>query len=166
MAKNYRKSNYGMNKYSKGIVYKYADESITEIRFEDISATDPTFTEEAFKELKAISNELYHEEDVSDMHYYKYIKATLDGEDAGNWVSTKTLEEEFFEQIENIQIKKELHTILLTRLTENQRRRLLLHVLKGLSERQIADLELVDRRAVHDSIEAARKKIKKFFRIF
>ena len=72
----------------------------------------------------------------------------------------------FFEQIENIQIKKELHTILLTRLTENQRRRLLLHVLKGLSERQIADLELVDRRAVHDSIEAARKKIKKFFRIF
>ncbi len=74
MAKNYRKSNYGMNKYSKGIVYKYADESITEIRFEDISATDQTFTEEAFKELKAISNELYHEEDVSDMHYCVRVK--------------------------------------------------------------------------------------------
>ena len=166
MAKNYRGSNYAMNKYSTGIVYKYADESITEIRFEDISAADPTFTEEAFNELKEISNELYHKEAKSDELYYKYVKATLDGEDAGNWVSTKTLEEEFFEQIENKQIKKELKTILFTRLTENQRRRLLLNVLKGLTERQIAELELVDRRAVHDSIEAARKKLKKFFRIF
>lgn len=39
MAKNYRKSNYEMNKYSKGILYKYADESITKIKFEDISCT-------------------------------------------------------------------------------------------------------------------------------
>ena len=97
MAKNYRQSNYALNKYSTGIVYKYVDESVTEIRFEDISATDPTFTEEAFDELKEISNELYHKEAASDELYYKYIKATLDGEDAGNWVSTKTLEEEFFD---------------------------------------------------------------------
>ena len=41
----------------------------------------------------------------------------------------------------------------------------MLNVLKGLSEREIAEMELVDRRAVHDSIEAARKKIKKYFKI-
>ena len=33
-------------------------------------------------------------------------------------------------------------------------------------EREIAELEGVDRRAVHDSIEAARKKLKKFLKNF
>ena len=165
MAKNYNKSNYGLNKYSKGIVYKYADDTVTEIRFEDISASDPTFTEAAFKELKELSNEIYHDEAVSDHYYYNYVKATLNGEDVGNWIATTTLEDEFFEKITSLQIKKELRKILFTRLTENQRRRLLLNVLKGMTEREIAEMELVDRRAVHDSIEDARKKIKKYFKI-
>lgn len=166
MAYNYKKSNYGLNKNSKGIVYRYADGNITEITFEKISATDPTFTEEAFEELKKISKELYHDELISDHHYFNYVTATINGENAENWIATKTLEDELFERIENQQIKKELRTILFTRLTENQRRRLLLNVIKGLSEREIAEMELVDRRAVHDSIEAARKKIKKYFKIF
>ena len=49
MAKNYRTSNYGLNKNSKGIVYKYADGTTLKLTFEKISADDPNFTRDDFE---------------------------------------------------------------------------------------------------------------------
>ena len=48
-------------------------------------------------------------------------------------------------------------------LTEVQQRRFVLHYFKGLSTRQIAELEAVHQRAVWDSLMWAEKKLKKFF---
>ena len=47
--------------------------------------------------------------------------------------------------------------------TETQRRRFLLYALDGLSYEQIARLDGCSKVAVHYSIEAVQKKIKKFF---
>ena len=166
MAYNYRKSNHILNKNDESIVYRYADGAIKRITYDEIAMSDPTFTKEDYKKLKEASDKLYYEEHLSDHHYHKYVTSTLDGEDDDNWIITQSLEDELFEKIKNQQIKNELFDILLTKLTESQRRRLLLNVLKGLSEREIAELEGVDRHAVHNSIEYARKKIKKFLKSF
>ena len=47
--------------------------------------------------------------------------------------------------------------------TEAQRRRFLLYALEGLSYTEIAGLCRCSKAAIQDSIEAVRKKIKKFF---
>jgi len=47
--------------------------------------------------------------------------------------------------------------------TEAQRRRFLLYALDGLSYAEIAGLCRCSKAAIQDSIEAVRKKIKKFF---
>ena len=62
MAKDFYKSNYGINKHSKGIVYKYADGSILEITFEKIAEGKPQFTYEDFQKLKRFSDSIYLEQ--------------------------------------------------------------------------------------------------------
>ena len=74
MAKNYRTSNYGLNKNSKGIVYKYADGTTLELTFEKISADDPNFTRDDFEKLKNLSDELYHEEAILNWTEENYTK--------------------------------------------------------------------------------------------
>ena len=88
MASNYNKSNYGLNKNRKGIVYRNADGSTLEITFEKISATDPTFTKEDFDKLKSFSDEMYHEEEKSNCLYGKYIKGSYDNFDDSHWLQT------------------------------------------------------------------------------
>lgn len=51
---------------------------------------------------------------------------------------------------------------VLGKLTAVQRRRLIL-LLKGMSIRKIAELEEVNEKSVHESVEAIRKKFKKYF---
>ena len=45
--KNYRESDYALNKFSKGIVYKFADETV-ELTMEDFLRETPGATEEDF----------------------------------------------------------------------------------------------------------------------
>lgn len=62
MSKDYRKSDYGINKYSEGIVYRYADGHSITITFEMIAAVNPTFTQDDFDKIKAFSDDFYHRE--------------------------------------------------------------------------------------------------------
>jgi DNA-directed RNA polymerase specialized sigma24 family protein len=59
-------------------------------------------------------------------------------------------------------LRREKGYAALAKLTAVQRRRYLLHVVKGLSTRKIAEMEGVEQRSVMDSLEWAEKKIKKF----
>ena len=61
---------------------------------------------------------------------------------------------------------KAISAALRDKLTEPQRKRFLMHALKKMTEREIAELEGVDRRAVHDSINSARKKLQKILKCF
>ena len=68
--KKYYESDYALNKYSPNIVYKFAD-GIHEVTLEQYLKNNPTKTEEHFNELKAISDEDYHESDLKDTSYRK-----------------------------------------------------------------------------------------------
>ncbi len=57
--KNYKDSDYGLNKFSEGIVYHFAD-CIVEITLGDYLAENPGKMTQDFLELKALSDEIYH----------------------------------------------------------------------------------------------------------
>lgn len=59
--KNYHKSDYALNKYRKGIVYKFAD-GIVEVKLEDYLRENPDKTEADFQALKRLSDEWYLEQ--------------------------------------------------------------------------------------------------------
>lgn len=61
--KNYKESDYALNKYSQGIVYKFVDGAL-EVTLEDYLRDNPDKTEDDFAELKALSDEIYHEQVV------------------------------------------------------------------------------------------------------
>lgn len=63
--KNYRESDYALNKYSQGIVYKFAD-GVVEVTLEDYLRDNPEKTEADFAELKAWSDGIYHEQAVQE----------------------------------------------------------------------------------------------------
>lgn len=63
--KNYRESDYALNKYSQGIVYKFAD-SIVEVTLEDYLRDNPNGTEADFAKLKAWSDGVYHKREMQE----------------------------------------------------------------------------------------------------
>ena len=59
--KNFDKSDYALNKFSEGIVYKFSNE-IREITKEQYLRENPNKTEEDFLKLKEISDEIFLDE--------------------------------------------------------------------------------------------------------
>ncbi|MBR1908407.1 sigma-70 region 4 domain-containing protein [bacterium] len=160
----YKKTNYLLNKNSNGIIYKYADGTTLELTYEKIVETHPDFTEEEFIKLKEISDEMYREEALSDWHHEYYVKESIDQGGNCDGLISESIEDEFFNSIDSTEKRLKIKTIIEQELTTSQRRRLLLHSFKKMSEREIAELEGVDRHAVHNSISAAQKKLKKFLK--
>lgn len=62
--KNFKDSDYALNKFSEGIVYRFADR-IVEITLDDYLTENPGKTEQDFLELKALSDEIYHEQVIT-----------------------------------------------------------------------------------------------------
>ena len=60
--KNYRDSDYALNKHSVGIVYRFAD-SIVEVTLAEYLLENPGCTEADFLELKEFSDADYYERD-------------------------------------------------------------------------------------------------------
>ena len=67
--KNFDKSDYALNKFSEGIVYKFSNE-IREITKEQYLRENPNKTEGDFLKLKEISDEIF----LDEIRYYKYGK--------------------------------------------------------------------------------------------
>lgn len=165
MSKDYRKSDYGINKYSEGIVYPYADGRSITITFEMIVAVNPTFTQADFDKIKAFSDDFYHREAKAECNQSYYVKSSLDENINSDWLSTTSLEAELFEKWDKQLYMAKAYEAINSILTPIQRKRLLLHI-KGLTTRQIADIENINVRAVWESIEAAKRKIQKFIKKF
>ena len=159
--KDFRKSDYALNKNKKGIVYKYGDGSILEITFEKIAEGNPEFTYEDFEKLKAFSDQIYLEQIREENRNAYYVKASIDEFDNPVWLATNSLEEELLgpdiETISVDQVKK----IAEKYLTKIQKRRFFMY-LEGLSTVKIAEIEGCNQNAVWESITLARKKIQKF----
>ncbi len=63
--KNYMHSDYALNKFSKSIVNHFADR-IVEITLEAYLAENPDKTIEDFLKLKALSDEIYHQQIIDE----------------------------------------------------------------------------------------------------
>lgn len=61
----YQDSDYAVNKFSKGIVYRFSNETI-EITLEAYLRDNPGKTKADFTALKALSDEIYYEQDRAD----------------------------------------------------------------------------------------------------
>lgn len=161
--KNYKDSDYALNKFSEGIVYRFADR-IVEITLEDYLAENPGKTTDDFLELKALSDEIYHQQ-VIDENRTSRLDVSINGLEETEQLSVPALDSDLIHKSDTKKAKEAAKWLLGSgELTEIQRRRFLLHFVEGLSYRQIAGREGVHFTSVHESIEAATAKLQKFFK--
>ena len=160
----YLNSDYALNKHSGAIVYRFAD-SIVEVTLADYLAENPSKSEDDFRKLKLLSDTDYLERDRSDYRQtwkntnLDALAETIGLSEPSPEISVINAPDESAQR-EN----RMLHANkALGKLTDIQRRRYLLRIIKGLTTREIAELERVSHVAVVYSLEAAEKKIKKYF---
>lgn len=116
--KNYRDSDYAVNKYASGIVYRFADKTI-EITLEDYLRENPHKTQNDFAELKKLSDEIYLEQVRCENAQSKKTVSFHALEETVN-CSVPSFEATL-EQIENKQHRQNLAKKALDKLTETQR---------------------------------------------
>ena len=164
--KNYTNSDYALNKYSDGIVYRFAD-GIVEVTLKGYLAENPGKNKADFQALKEISDSDYHEEVKAT--YRQTWKDLHDGGDVDDSIynADVSAENSYFNEIdaamndERYQVKVDLANQILGKLTEKQRTRYLQYRVEGISAREIAKLEGSNHKTVLESLEGAEKKIKK-----
>lgn len=151
---------------SPNIVYRFHNE-IIEITLEDYLKENPDKTEHDFAELKALSDQIYYEQDRAESAQTRK-DVSIHGLEETEHCATRALDEEWEERVVDIQNRKyawkaleQLFTV--GALTEVQKRRFRLHVFQGLSTRQIGRMEGTSHQAVAKSINLAIAKLKKYF---
>ena len=167
MARNYRQSDYAKNKYSSNIVYAGSDETI-EITLEQFLEENPGMTEEDFIFWKNWSDEDYHEQIKRETNIKKYEFLFNDADETELFClpsAEDVVIEKLSRENERVYTMKDAEAVL-SKLTDIQRRRYLLYEVCGLSTPQIALSEGVSQYTVWESIDSAKKRIKKFLRNF
>ena len=151
-----RKSIYTLNKKDpEAIVYTDADKHIIRLTREDFD------TEADFLKWKAWSDEDYHGEEMGD-HVEDNHTSPLD-EKAGAADGPEVIIERRIEKLAHERYTAETVIRVKGQLTEKQFRRLWLYCAKGMTQQQIAEVEMVGQRRISTSITAAIRKIKKIF---
>ena len=160
--KNYTDSDYALNKYSEGIVYRFAD-GVYEITLADFLAENPDMTEADFRKLKEYSDANYREQDRRDNAQTKKNSPfdALENADCCCEPSAEYSIVDEPEEFDEARKRDALAEQALNKLTEVQRRRYLMHVVDGLTTREIAGIEGVNQSKISKSLAAAKKKIKK-----
>ena len=160
--RNYKDSDYALNRYSQGIVYKFTD-GVVEVTLEDYLRDNPDKTEADFMELKALSDEIYYRQDRQE-YRVSHRDVSINGMEDTIIASALSVDEELVQKDEEKKALESAKCLLESgKLTAVQKRRFMLHFFKGLSIRQIAKLEGVHQRAVWDSLMWAEKKLKKIY---
>lgn len=163
---NYRKSDYAINKNSPNIVYRFHNE-IIEITLEDYLKENPDKTENDFAEMKALSDQIYYEQDRAESAQTRK-DVSIHGLEETEHCATRPLEEEWEEKLVELQnrlyAKQAFEKLFASNvLTEIQKRRFCLYIFKGLSIRQIGKLEGRSHQVIAKSLNLAMRKLKKFF---
>ncbi len=161
--KNYKESDYALNKYRQGIVYKFAD-GIVEVTLEDYLRDNPNGTEADFAKLKAWSDGIYHEQAVQEQRTCRQ-NVSIDQVPEVEFAVVPEFDQHLIaEQDDGEKVLKAAYKLLHSgMLTKVQQRRFVLHYFKGLSTRQIAILEGVRQQTVWESLMWAEKKLRKLF---
>jgi DNA-directed RNA polymerase specialized sigma24 family protein len=160
--KNYQSSDYAVNKFADGIVYRFADQTV-EVTLSDYLLENPDKTEADFAQLKALSDEMYLEQARAENAQTKK-NVSIHALEETDLCCVASAEDALLaaeEQAEKQKLRHEIAAKALSTLTKVQRRRYLLHTVNGLTTREIAEKEGVSHVAVVYSLEQAEKKIKK-----
>ena len=164
--KKYQDTDYALNKFSKGIVYKFTD-NIIEITLSDYLSENPEKTAEDFYKFKAISDEIYlkqaQDEDTKTRRNIplKQVEDALICERPTPEQEVLTALNECEEDIRKNKLL-EIAKLSLQSLTIIQRRRYLMYHVYNLNMRQIVDIEGVGISKIHKSINTAKNKINEF----
>ena len=102
--RDYRKSDYAINKYSPNIVYRFHDE-IVEVSLEDYLKENPDKTAQDFTKLKALSDEIYYEQDRAESAQTRK-DVSIHGLEEMDCCSTRPLEEELEELAAEVQNRR------------------------------------------------------------
>ena len=154
--KNFKDSDYAINKFSKSIVYRFANQ-IKEVTLEDFLSDSPSHTPEQFEQLKKISDEIYLQQ-VTDENAQTAKNTPLTDN-----IATESPEKLLIASFDIEQRRNEARIklrIVFSCLTKVQYRRLILHEVKGLTTREIAAKEGVSHQSVVECLSSAKKKIK------
>lgn len=154
-----RKSIYALNKKDpEAIVYTDADKHTIRLTREDFD------TETDFLKWKAWSDEDYHDEEKQDHVQANHtIPLSELSEEAGATDGPEVIIEQRFEKLARKRYTAETVIRVKGQLTEKQFRRLWLYCVKGMTQQQIAEVEMVGQRRISTSITAAIRKIKRIF---
>ena len=161
--KNYTDSDYALNKYSEGIVYRFADKTVV-VTLADYLAENPGKTAEDFKALKEFSdadylNQVRHE-NASTKKDVPIGDLTETDACAVPSPEYSVVDEPV--EAERLEARLNLAKGALDKLTEVQRRRYIQYHGYGLTTRKIAKIEGSHFTSVHESLMAAEKRINKF----
>ena len=160
--KNYHKSDYALNKYRKGIVYKFAD-GIVEVPLEDYLRENPDKTEADFQALKRLSDEWYLKQ-VRLETAQGNKRVSLNGLEETEACATCSLDDEYIENEEKKRVMIAVDKLFREgHMTEKQKRRFIQRYIHGLTLRQIAVKEAVYVNSVADSLKRATDKLKRYF---
>lgn len=160
--KNYRDSDYAVNKFSKGIVYRFGDETI-EITLEEFLRDNPDKTEEDFLRLKAVSDGIFLEEIRYETAQGRKRVSIQDLEN-NLACAIPPVDEQYIQQEKREQEKRKLDKLFREAgLSEKQKHRLYLHCVEGKTFRAIAETEGVHWTSVEECVKFALKKLKKYY---
>lgn len=161
--KNYRKSDYALNKFSKGIVYQFADRTV-EISMEDYLRDNPDKTEEDFRALKAESDGIYLEQvQLETAQGNKTVSMT--GLEDTVTHPAPALDESCIKADEHRRVKLAVDKLFrYGKLTVKQKERFVKHFFAGVSLRKIASDEGVHFTSVDESIRQAVDKLRTYFK--
>ncbi|MFI3213265.1 MAG: RNA polymerase subunit sigma-24 [Eubacteriales bacterium] len=160
--KNYNKSDYALNKVSEHIVYRFAD-SIVEVTMEDYLRQNPDKTEEDFRELKALSDEMYHQDVIIENRTTRDNVSITGLEETITDLRPTPLQELIHNQDGQAALEAAYQLLEGRNLTEKQKRRFIQHFFHNRSLRQIADDEGVHFTSVDECIHRAIGKLKNIF---
>jgi DNA-directed RNA polymerase specialized sigma24 family protein len=165
--KNYKESDYALNKYSAGIVYRFADGTTVTYTLEDYLTENPSRTGAGFRALKKMSDNDYLDRANSE-NVQTYKNSSYEELEKTQLMYAPSPEDMFIKKLD-AQVEAERHERrlktsrrALDTLTEVQRRRYLMYHADGMTLRQIAEKEGSLFTKIQKSIGAAEKKIKKF----
>jgi hypothetical protein len=164
--KNYTDGDYALNKYSAGIVYSFVGGTIYTVTLSAYLEENPGNTEEDFRALKAMSDDIYFQVDRAwNAESKRNISLSEAGATRNRYAPSP--EDILIDAIDAQEKLKECEQRLkilkraLGELTDAQRRRFLMCSVKRISSHKIADLEGKNHKTILESINAAEKKIKK-----
>ena len=164
---NYKDSDYALNKFSVGIVYRFVDGSIVTVNTADYLADNPGMVESDFQKFKERSDSIYLKQAKRENAQTKK-NSHFDELDRIMSVRAMSPEEaligriEAREEAERHEERKKTARRALSVLTDAQRRRYILHHAEGFTLRKIADIEGVAFQVIAKSIKSAEKKINIF----